>query len=247
MAEKVALITGSGRRRLGNAVALAAAERGYSVVLHYKTARSEAEETALLVTERSSKAVVLQGDVTSEEDVRRIVRGAVDAFGRIDLLVTAASAWRPTPFDDISASELREDFEVNTLGTALVAREAGMVMVKQAEGGVIITMGDSMVDTPYRGYLSYFTSKGAIETLTRALAVELAAINPRVRANCIMPGAVLLPEDMPIEQQDAIAENTLLKRLGTPEHIVKAVFALVDNDYLTGTSLVVDGGKSLTS
>jgi pteridine reductase len=121
----------------------------------------------------------------------------------------------------------------------------GLAMVRQPDGGSIINFGDWATVRPYMNYAAYFPSKGAIPALTRSLAVELATRNPRVRVNCILPGPVMLPHDLPAaERQQAIA-GTLLKREGSPEHIAKAVLHLIDNDFLTGVCLPVDGGRTI--
>jgi pteridine reductase len=110
-----------------------------------------------------------------------------------------------------------------------------------------VTIGDWAVRRPYRDYAAYFTAKGAIATLTRTLAVELAALNPRVRVNCIEPGPVMLPDDMPAADRLRVIEATLVKREGRPENVAHAVRFLLENDFVTGVSLPVDGGRSIYS
>jgi pteridine reductase len=98
---------------------------------------------------------------------------------------------------------------------------------------------------PYRDHAAYFTAKGAIPTMTRTMAVELAARNPRVRVNCVLPGPVMLPPDLPdAERAEAIA-GTLVKREGRPENVAHAVEFLLENDFVTGICLPVDGGRSI--
>ena len=111
----------------------------------------------------------------------------------------------------------------------------------------IILIGDWATTRPYLNYAAYFPSKGAIPTLTRCLAVELGSRNPNVRVNCILPGPVLLPPDLPeAERQQAVAA-TLVKREGRPENIAQAVLFFIDNDFVTGVSLPVDGGRTIFS
>src|SRR5205085_4192353 len=124
---------------------------------------------------------------------------ARERFGRLDVLVNCAAIWRPKRLEDVSAADVRAHFDSNVLATFLCGREAGLVMVGQPEGGCIVNVGDWAEARPYPGYAAYFASKGAIPTLTRCLAVELGTRNPRVRVNCVLPGPVLLPADLPEE------------------------------------------------
>ena len=118
-------------------------------------------------------------------------------------------------------------------------------MVKQPEGGSIITFGDWAIERPYMNYAAYFPSKGAIPALTRCLAVELGTRNPRVRVNCIMPGPVMLPPDLPAAEREQAINATLVKREGRPENVVQAVLHFIDNDFVTGVCLPVDGGRTV--
>ena len=118
-------------------------------------------------------------------------------------------------------------------------------MVQQPDGGAIVNIGDWAIARPYVNYAAYFPSKGAIPTLTRMFAVELASRNPRVRVNAILPGPVLIPDDLPAPEQAAAIAATLVKRKGTPQHVADAVLFLLANDFITGVCLPVDGGRSV--
>ncbi|MCS7047243.1 MAG: SDR family oxidoreductase, partial [Gemmataceae bacterium] len=132
-----------------------------------------------------------------------------------------------------------------TLGTFLCSQLVGLAMVKQPSGGCIVTVGDWATTRPYLNYAAYLLSKGAIPTLTRTLAVELARRNPAVRVNCVLPGPVMLPADLPpAERTEAIA-GTLVQREGQPDHFVQAVLFLIDCDFVTGVCLPVDGGRTI--
>jgi pteridine reductase len=194
---------------------------------------------------RGVEAIGVQADLTDEQAVRGLMQQALDRFGRLDVLVNCAAAWKSKRLEDVTAADVRHFFETNTLGTFLCSQHAGLAMTRQPEGGCIITLGDWAVVRPYVNYAAYFPSKGAIPTLTRTLAVELGTRNPRVRVNCILPGPVMLPPDLPAaERQQAIAA-TLVKREGSPEHIAHAVLFLIDNDFVTGVCLPVDGGRTV--
>jgi pteridine reductase len=242
---KVALVTGSGKRRVGNAVIEALAGRGYAVAVHYHRSAAEASETVVRLKEQGRTAQAFQADVTNQNDVARLFDDVQGSFGRLDVLVTAASIYDAEPLERITADQLRAQFDVNVLGTFLACQRAGLIMAGQPEGGAIVTIADWAIERPYPDYGAYLTSKGAIPTLTRMLAVELSLRNPAVRVNCILPGPVLFPPDMPeAERQQAIA-GTLLRREGRPEHVAHAVLFLVENDFVTGVCLPVDGGRTL--
>jgi pteridine reductase len=242
---KVALITGAGKRRVGSYVADALAERGYGLVIHYRSSATEAAESVARYQKRGLEAVALQADLSDEKSVIGLLKQTLDSYGRLDVLVNCAAAWQAKPLEKITAADVRLHFEINTLGTFLCSLHAGLHMVQQPEGGCIVTLGDWAESRPYLNYAAYFPSKGAIPALTRSLAVELGTRNPKVRVNCIMPGPVLLPPDLPEKERREAIDATLVRREGKPENIAQAVLYLIDNDFVTGDCLHVDGGRTI--
>jgi pteridine reductase len=242
---QVALVTGSGKQRVGWHVAQALAARGYRLAIHYHSSSAEAAETVAELRQRGVEAAAFQADLTREQEARSLIQGMRDHFGRLDALVNTAAIWRRKRLEDVTAADMRAHFEANTLSTFLCSQQAGLAMVAQPEGGCIITMGDWAVARPYLGYAAYFPSKGGIIALTRSLAVELAARNPRVRVNCILPGPVMLPPDLPEAERRQAIQATLVKREGRPENIAQAVLFFLDNDFVTGVCLPVDGGRTI--
>ncbi len=170
---------------------------------------------------------------------------ALSHFGRLDVLVNCAAIWHGKKLEETTAADLRSFFDTNTLGTFICSQQAGLAMTRQPEGGSIITVGDWATARPYVNYAAYMVSKGAIPALTRCLAVELGSRNPSVRVNCILPGPVMLPTDLPEAERRQALDATLLKREGRPENMVQAVLFLIDNDYVTGICLPVDGGRGI--
>lgn len=243
--KQVALITGSGKRRIGSFVAEALALRGKSIVIHYRASKTEAEQFVGRLQANGVDAIAVQADLTDERSVQALIGRALERFGRLDVLVNCAAAWQSKRLEDVKAADVRHYFETNALGTFLCSQLAGLAMVQQPTGGVIVTLGDWATVRPYLNYSAYFPSKGAIPTLTRALAVELGSRNSRVRVNCILPGPVLLPPDLPEEERNQAIEATLVKREGSPRNIVQAVEFLIDNDFVTGICLPIDGGRSI--
>jgi pteridine reductase len=242
---RVALITGSGRRRVGNVIASYLAERGFSISLHYHSSEEEAEEAVREIRNLGVDCEAYRANVALESDVDRMFDEALQRFGRLDVLVTTASIWDTTPLEEVTADDVLRNFSVNTLGTFLCARRAGLAMCKQEEGGAIITIGDWSIERPYLDHTAYFISKGAIPTLTKALAVELAHRNPKVRVNCIHPGPVMFPPDTGDAERQHLLESTLTKNPDCPESVAQAVEFLIDNKFVTGVSLPVDGGRTI--
>ncbi len=243
--QPVALVTGSGARRVGRHVADALAGRGYALAIHYRTSATEAEAAVAEYRKRGGAAHAVQADLADEAQVQAMVAATLGHFGRLDVLVNCAAVWKRKRLEDVTAADVRAHFEINALGTFLCCQHTGLEMVKRPTGGCIITLGDWAEVRPYPDYAAYFPSKGAVTALTRSLAVELGLRNPRVRVNCVLPGPVMLPPDLPAaERQHAIAA-TLVKREGSPDNIAQAVLALIDNDFVTGVCLPVDGGRTI--
>jgi len=245
MPAKVALVTGSGKRRVGWYVADALAGRGYALAIHYRSSEAEAEETLKHLRGRGVEAMAIQADLTADQAAATLVSKVVDHFGRLDVLVNCAAVWQRRPLEEVMAADVRLHFEINTLGTFLCAQQAGLAMVKQPEGGCIVNLGDWAEARPYLNYAAYFPSKGAVATLTRCLAVELGTRNPRVRVNCLLPGPVMLPPDLSEEEREQSIRGTLVRREGSPENIAQAVLFFIDNDFVTGVCLPVDGGRTI--
>jgi pteridine reductase len=240
---KVALITGGGKKRVGFHIARALAQRGYHLAIHYNT--SSPDEALAELRGLGGRAEAFQADLSDERATRAMLDRALATFGRCDVLVNAAAIWERKALEEVQAVDVRKHFETNTLGTFLTCQQVGLHMTRQPEGGVIINLGDWATVRPYTGYAAYFPSKGGVEVLTRSLAVELAQRNPRVRVNAILPGPVMLPPDLPQAERDEAIAATLVKREGTPAHVAHAALFLIENDFVTGVCLPVDGGRTV--
>jgi pteridine reductase len=258
----VALVTGSGAPRVGNTIVRTLAARGYRCAVHANRHLEHAEATVAELLEQSGVGfqpalnerqagspsyVALQADLTSEAELHGLIDKTFAHFGRVDVLVNAAAIWETKRLEDVTLDDVRRHFEINTLATFEAARYAGLKMVAQETGGTIVNLGDWAIERPYLHYAAYFPSKGAIPALTRTLAAELAWRNPRVRVNAVQPGPVMLPPDLPADQRQAAIAATLVKREGTPQHVADAVVFLIENDFVTGECLTVDGGRTIYS
>jgi pteridine reductase len=241
----VALITGAGKKRVGWHVANALAQRKYRLAIHYRSSAAEAAETVEYLRGRGVEAEEFAADLTDELAVRGMVENVLKRFGRIDVLVNVAAIWQSKKLEEVKSEDVRQHLETNTLATFLCCQQVGLAMAKQPYGGSIITIGDWACERPYLNYAAYFPSKGAIPTLTRTMAVELGTRNPKVRVNCILPGPVMLPPDLPAAERQEAINATLVKREGSPRNIALAVLHFIDNDFVTGACLPVDGGRTI--
>ena len=235
------LVTG-GAVRVGRAIVRELAARGYRLAVHANTSLDRAQELVTELANAGRDAAAFGAELRDEEATRAMVDRVRRHFGRLDALVNNAAIWSPTPLDTVGADDVRRFFEVNALSTFVCCQQAGLAMGQQQSGGAIVNIGDWAVERPYRGYSAYFVSKAIIPTITRMFAVELA---PRVRVNAVLPGPVLLPEGVSEAERRRAIQGTLLGRPGRPENIAQAVACLLENDYITGVCLPVDGGRTL--
>jgi pteridine reductase len=160
-------------------------------------------------------------------------------------MVHCAAVWDWKTLEETTQEDLTRQFEINTLGSYNVAKAAGLAMIGQPSGGRLVLVGDWAVIRPYRDFSAYFVGKGAIETLVRSLAVELASRNPNVHVNGILPGPVMLDTSISQERADRILQSSLVKRHGRPEDVAQAAYFLATQSFITGVCLPVDGGRSI--
>lgn len=231
---RYALVTG-GARRVGAVISRRLAQEGYAVIVHFGSSRRQAAAMVADLNRTQEGAFAVGADLTRADEVRRL---AADLAGRgavPELIVHNASLFYPTKLSRVTEEDLDRFFAVHVKAPLfLVQALRGML-----RAGRIVLIGDWAGEFPYKDYLPYCVSKGALLTLTRALAVELA---PRVQVNAVLPGPVLLPEGMPAK---GVKRETLLKRIGRPEDVAEAVAFLARADYSTGAFIHVDGGRHL--
>jgi len=238
---KVALVTGAARR-VGRSIALALAERGAELVIHFHTSDREAQEVLALIKRGGGKPVAARGDVSVAADVDRIVETVLQAFGRVEILVNSAAIFYRTPFERLTEADWDRFLGVNLKGPFLLSRKVGEIMLRQGRGK-IINVADIAWEKAWAEYIPYVVSKAGLVALTRGLARALA---PAVQVNAVAPGAVLLPEGAAREEHEQAIRRIPLQRVGSPEDIARAVVYLVENDFITGEVLTVDGGQHLT-
>ena len=238
---RVALITGG--KRIGSVVATELARRGADVALVYRSSQAEAEETAETVRAFGRRSVTLQANLQNPDDCARVVDETIDALGRLDVLVNMASIYRPTPLDDLTLADWDAQLAVD-LRAAWLCAQAAVPHMRRLRGGRIINFSDWVARSGrprYPGFLTYYVAKAGVVALTEALALELAP--DQILVNAIAPGPIVAPEGTTDEEFAAVERATPLGRWGGELEIAKAVLAFVENDFITGETIRVDGGR----
>jgi len=245
--DKVAVITGAASG-MGLAMASKFALEGAKVVI-VDLAGDKAEEAARKIREKGGEVIAFQGDVSSRNRMSEIVSEVLKKFGKIDVLVNNAGIYRGKPFWEEPLDIWELLFRVNVLGVVVPSQLIVPHMIERRSGVIInISSKAALVGEP--GHAAYSASKGAVLSLTRAMAVELAPYN--IRVNAICPGPTETPLVFAVtteEERKRMASRCILGRLAKPEDIASAALYLASDDasYVTGHALVVDGGMTITA
>lgn len=237
LAGKVALVTG-GARRVGRAIALALADAGADIVIHYNSGAEEAEATAADVRQRGVRAAILHGDLTSADVAQALPSHANALFDRLDILVNSAAMMLRTPVGEVTPAQWEAMFALNLRAPFFLSQAAAPFLA--LHGGGIVNIADLAAYETWPAYVPHAITKAGIVQMTRALARALA---PSVRVNAVAPGAVLLPDDWDAASADHLVRTTPLQRLGSAHDVAQAVVFLCSAGYVTGDVLMVDGGR----
>ena len=233
---KTALVTGAAVR-VGREIALTLARKGSHILIHYHHSADDAEKTAAEIRALGVRCDTVHADLTRTDSVKRMAADLPD----IDILVNSASAYFATPLESVSEADWETLVGSNLKGPFFLSQAVGLRMHRGA-GGKIVNICDWAALRPYKGFAPYSAAKAGLLTLTRSLARELA---PNVLANAVVPGPILPPPGMPLAEIAAVKKATPLGRWGGPEAVANAVVFLVENDFINGIALVVDGGRSI--
>lgn len=238
----VCLITGS-NVRVGKAIALTLSQKGAHICIHYNSKKSEAESTAEFILTAGKECLIVKGDISKKQDWLKMSSEIITRWGKIDVLVNNAAVFYRTPFFEVTDIDWYRFLDINLKGTFYGCQVLGELMVKQRRGK-IINIADVSADTVWPGYIPYCISKAGVIALTKGLSKALA---PYVTVNAVSPGTVMLAEKYDQAEENYLIERTPLKRLGEPEDIANSVAFLIEgSDFITGTIINVDGGRSLT-
>jgi NAD(P)-dependent dehydrogenase (short-subunit alcohol dehydrogenase family) len=237
---RTALVTGAGKR-LGRAIALALAEAGYAVAVHYGEGAADADALVTEITGGGGRAVALAADLANENEVAGLIGRAAEALGPLDVLVNNASVFERDEALDATRESWDRHMEINLRAPFVLAQG----LARQLPGGAagnIVNILDQRVENLTPHFVSYTLSKSGLWTLTRTLALALA---PDIRVNAVGPGPVLPSPRQSQAQFDAQARSTPLGRAVTPKEIADAVVFLLAAPSVTGQMIAVDGGQHL--
>jgi 3-oxoacyl-[acyl-carrier protein] reductase len=241
---KVAIVTGASKG-IGAGIARSFGEAGASVVVNYASSREGADRVVSQIKAAGCKAVAVQGDVSKAADVKKLFAEAKNAFGSLDILVNNAGVFDFAPLSEVTETEFHRQFNINVLGTVLATQEA--LNHFGPGGGSVINISSVTSANPVPNSVVYSATKGAVDTVTKALAKELA---PRkIRVNAIAPGGVETEGTHAIgvigsDFEKQMIAATPLGRLGQPEDIAKVALHLASDEaaWLTGERITVSGG-----
>jgi len=231
---KAALITGAAKR-IGRAMALALAQNGVRIAVHYSNSEQEAKALCMEIEGIGGAAWPVKGDLADSGQTQAIFKEAVDRAGAIDILINNASIFDAETIWEMTDESLCRNMRIHTMAALTLSRN----LAKQQRPGHIINLLDTRVVSYDKDHAAYHISKRSLLTLTRILALELA---PKIAVNAVAPGLILPPAQQDETYLEKLAPTTPLRRHGSPADVVEAVLFLLRSRFITGQILYVDGG-----
>ena len=240
ISDRSALVTG-GATRVGRALTLALAAAGANVFVHYNRSAGPAEETAAEVVALGRRAAFGASNLSDPSAGAGLIAQATDALGPISILVNSASGFPEDGLRDVSLEQWRSTLDL-TLASPVFLTQAFANAISQDLDGAVVNVTDVKTHTPYLRHFSYMIAKGGIDTFTRAAALALA---PKIRVNAVALGVILPPSGEDDSYAAQLASQLPLGRVGGTDPVAEAVVALVQNDFITGEIVRIDGGSHL--
>ena len=237
---KVSLVTGAGRR-IGRALALALGDTDCRVAVHYNRSEQDANETASLIKAMGKEAITVKADLEDPTQVEALAAHVNEQLGPIEIMVNNASVFDKAGLKEVSAEELDRHFAINVRAPFLLAKSMNEQLATGSPGK-ILNLNDWRKARPTR--FAYGVTKSALSGLTRTLALSMA---PNVQVNEIALGAILPPSDIPIDRpRDEITIKLgPADRMGSLNEVADAMMMLIKNDFITGETINVDGGRHI--
>lgn len=241
---KVAVVTGASKG-IGASIAKTLGSAGASVVVNYSSSKEGADKVVAEIEKQGGKAIAVQGDMSKSSDVKRLFSETKKAFGSVNILVNNAGVFEFAPLEAVTEDEFHRQMNTNVLGPILATQES--LNHFAPEGGSVINISSIVSDNPVPNSVVYASTKGALDTVSQVLALELSS--KKIRVNTIAPGGVetegahrlgMIGSDM----EKMIVSKTPLGRLGQPEDIAKVALFLASEDsyWLTGERISASGG-----
>ncbi len=235
--DKVALVTGAAHR-VGKAIALELAQAGAHLVIHYHRAEAEAPVTVAEIQQLGRRALAARANLAHPAEIDQLFAAVEAEFGGLDVLVNSASIMETGDVTTLSLADWQRSLDINLTAPFLCAQRAARLMLARGEG-VIVNITDGSGLKPWAKYPAHSVSKAGLIMLTQVLAKALA---PKIRVNAVSPGPVMKPPDWEDARWEHAGQRTLLKRAGSGYDVAHAVRFLIEHDFITGETLVVDGG-----
>lgn len=236
---RVALVTG-GAHRLGRSLALGFGKAGFDVAVHFRSRREDADETERLLRKGGSKAASFRADISRADAPRSLVAKVLAFFGRLDVLVHAASPWVTKTVADVTIADWEASFRVGPRAAFFLAQAAASHL--EETRGSILLISDVAATKAWPDHVPHCAAKAAVEALVRNLAV---ALGPSIRVNGLAPGIVLPPADLPAEAVRRLVSRTPLRRQVAISDLVSMAVGLSSNRSMTGQVVAVDSGRSV--
>jgi glucose 1-dehydrogenase len=238
---KVAVVTG-GAVRIGREISLALADRGCDLLIHYGSSSAAAEETKSAAEARGVRAVIHGADLSDPDSVKGVIPAAQKSFGQVDILINNAAIFLEGSLSDTTLQMWELQFAVNLRAPYLLCKLFADQVPEDGQG-MIVNITDARIFRPGADHVAYRVTKSALKTLTETLALDLA---PKIAVNAIAPGAILPPPGAGPGYFDHLIQTYVpLGKAGNPQSVAKNVLHLLEQDFLTGVTIRIDGGQFL--
>jgi pteridine reductase len=234
---RIAMVTG-GAIRIGRAIVRALANERCNVLVHHNKSNKEADDLVGELRDKGTQAWSIHADFTRPDDYSTLIDRAIDTAGSLDIIVNSASVFSPGTIDDIDFDDITKNFEINAWVPFVLMRDFARRMGK---GKIVNILDTRFKDFDFK-HIAYIMAKKMLNEFTRMAAVKYA---PDITVNAVAPGVILPPPDLGDEYVEKLIPTVLLKKRGWPEDVAGAVVYLLQNDFITGQTIFVDGGRHL--